>query len=59
MLVFVAFITCATFGIYLLFKYNCTRVIWGYMGFSGLLIFGLLGSLVGSEVPPIFPNSRS
>jgi hypothetical protein len=27
-LVFVAFITCATFGIFFLFKYNCTRVIW-------------------------------
>ena len=49
-LVFVAFITCATFGIFFLFKYNCTRVIWGYMGFSGLLIFGVLGSMVGMEV---------
>ena len=47
---FVAFITCATFGIFFLFKYNCTRVIWGYMGFSGLLIFGMLGSMVGIEV---------
>jgi hypothetical protein len=42
-LVFVAFITFATFVIFFLFKYNCTRVIWGYMGFSGLLIFGILG----------------
>lgn len=47
---FVAFITCATFGIFFLFKYNCTRVIWGYMGFSGLLIFGMLGSMIGAEV---------
>ena len=49
-LVFVAFITCATFGIFFLFKHNCTKVIWAYMGFSGLLIFGMLGSIVGMEV---------
>ena len=49
-LVFVAFITCATFGIFFLFKHNCTKVIWAYMGFSGLLIFGMLGAIVGMEV---------
>jgi len=48
--IFVAFITCATFGIFFLFKHNCTRLIWGYMGFSGLLIFGVLGVVVGLEV---------
>ena len=48
--IFVLFITCATFGIFFLFKHNCTRLIWGYMGFSGLLIFGVLGAVVGMEV---------
>ena len=49
-LVFVAFITCATFGIFFLFKHNCTKLIWGYLGFSGLLIFGVLGAVIGMEV---------
>lgn len=49
-LVFVAFITIATFAIFLLFKYNCTRVIWAYMGFSGFMIFGFLGAIVGLQV---------
>ena len=48
--VFVLFITCATFGIFFLFKHNCTRLIWGYMGLSGLLIFGVLGPLIAMEV---------
>ena len=47
--VFVLFITCATFGIFFLFKHNCTRLIWGYMGLSGLLIFGVLGAVIGME----------
>ena len=47
--IFVLFITCATFGIFFLFKHNCTRLIWGYMGFSGLLIFGVLGAAIGLE----------
>ena len=47
--IFVLFITCATFGIFFLFKHNCTRLIWGYMGFSGLLIFGVLGAAIGME----------
>ena len=47
--VFVLFITCATFGIFFLFKHNCTRLIWGYMGMSGLLIFGVLGAVIGME----------
>ena len=29
-LVFVAFITCATFGIFFLFKHNCSKIIWAY-----------------------------
>ena len=36
---FVAFITAATFLIFFLFKYNYTKCLWAYMGFSGLLIF--------------------
>jgi presenilin 1 len=47
--VFVLFITVATFGIFFLFKHNCTRLIWGYMGLSGLLIFGVLGAVIGME----------
>ena len=47
--IFVLFITCATFGIFFLFKHNCTRLIWGYMGFSGLLIFGVLGAAIGLD----------
>ena len=47
--IFVLFITCATFGIFFLFKHNCTRLIWGYMGLSGLLIFGVLGAVIGME----------
>ena len=42
--VFVAFITLMTFALFLCFKYRMGALIWGYMGFSGLLIFGLLGS---------------
>ena len=49
-LVFVAFITAATFLIFFLFKYNYTRCLWAYMGFSGLLIFGVLGAAIGYEV---------
>ena len=44
---FVAFITAATFLIFFLFKYNYTKCLWAYMGFSGLLIFGVLGAAVG------------
>ena len=47
---FVAFITAATFLIFFLFKYNYTRCLWAYMGFSGLLIFGVLGAAIGYEV---------
>ena len=47
---FVAFITAATFLIFFLFKYNYTRCLWAYMGFSGLLIFGVLGAAVGYEL---------
>ncbi|ACO60988.1 presenilin ER Ca2+ leak channel family [Micromonas commoda] len=49
-LVFVAFITAATFLIFFLFKYNYTRCLWAYMGFSGLLIFGVLGAAIGYEL---------
>jgi presenilin 1 len=41
--VFVGFITAMTFALFLLFKYRMGKVIWAYMGFSGLLIFGVLG----------------
>ena len=47
---FVAFITAATFLIFFLFKYNYTKCLWAYMGFSGLLIFGVLGAAIG---PPL------
>ena len=47
---FVAFITAATFLIFFLFKYNYTRCLWAYMGFSGLLIFGVLGAAIGYEL---------
>ena len=40
---FVGFITAMTFALFLLFKYRMGKVIWAYMGFSGLLIFGVLG----------------
>eukprot|EP00854_Cymbomonas_tetramitiformis_P001244 gene1244-1822_t len=42
-LIFVAFITVMTFVIFLLFKYHCTKFIWGYMGFAGFSIFAGLG----------------
>ena len=47
---FVAFITAATFLIFFLFKYNYTKCLWAYMGFSGLLIFGVLGAAIGYEL---------
>jgi len=42
-LIFVATVTVATFGIFLLFKYRCTKVIWGIMGISGISVFLLFG----------------
>jgi hypothetical protein len=48
--VFIAFITAATFALFLLFKYRLAKVIWAYMGFSGLLIFGLLGGNILLQV---------
>jgi presenilin 1 len=48
--VFIAFITAATFVLFLLFKYRLAKVIWAYMGFSGLLIFGLLGGNILLQV---------
>ena len=41
--VFVGFVTAMTFALFLLFKYRLGKVIWAYMGFSGFLIFGMLG----------------
>lgn len=43
-IVFVVFITVMTFGIFLCFKYRMGTFIWAYMGFSGFLIFGVLGT---------------
>lgn len=41
--VFVGFIIVMTFVFFLFFKYRMGKVIWAYMGFSGLLIFGVFG----------------
>jgi len=45
-LIFVATVTVATFGIFLLFKYNCTKAIWGFMAFSGLSVFFVFGDVI-------------
>ena len=47
---FVGFITAMTFGLFLLFKYRMGGLIWGYMGLSGLLIFGVLGGSIFMQV---------
>lgn len=47
---FVGFITAMTFGLFLLFKYRMGSLIWGYMGLSGLLIFGVLGGTILMQV---------
>jgi presenilin 1 len=48
--VFALYITAATFVLFLLFKHRFSGFIWGYMGFVGFLIFGVLGGSVGLEV---------
>jgi hypothetical protein len=45
-LIFVATVTVATFCIFLLFKYNCTKAIWGFMAFSGLSVFFVFGDVI-------------
>ena len=39
-----------TFALFLLFKYRLGKVIWAYMGFSGFLIFGILGGNICMQV---------
>lgn len=48
--VFIAFVTAATFALFVLFKYRLSKVIWAYMGLSGLLIFGALGGNILLQV---------
>ena len=48
--VFVGFVTAMTFALFLLFKYRLGKVIWAYMGFSGFLIFGILGGNICMQV---------
>ena len=49
-LVFVTFVAVATTIIFCLFKHGCSKVIWAYMGVSGLVVFGGLGGALGAQV---------
>jgi len=45
-LVFVALVTAMTFGLVMLFKYRCYRLIFGYMGFAIMQILFLFTGLI-------------
>ena len=49
-LIFVGAIAAMTFILVLLFKYGCTKLIYGYMGFSGFSIFFVLTGLITLEL---------
>jgi presenilin 1 len=49
-LIFVGVVTIMTFALVLLFKYGCTKIIYGYMGFSAFSIFFLLTGIIALEL---------
>ena len=49
-LIFIGIIGSMTFVLFLLFKYRCTKVIYGYFGFAGFSIFAVLGGSVALGV---------
>ena len=49
-LIFVGIIGAMTFVLFLMFKYRCTKVIYGYFGFAGFSIFAVLGGSVAVQV---------
>ena len=49
-LIFIGIIGAMTFVLFLMFKYRCTKVIYGYFGFAGFSIFAVLGGSVAVQV---------
>ncbi|KAK9828549.1 hypothetical protein WJX72_000710 [[Myrmecia] bisecta] len=48
--IFVCAVAAMTFLLVLLFKYRCTKLIYGYMGFSGFSIFFVLAGTIGLQL---------
>mmetsp|Transcript_33836 Transcript_33836/g.95787 ORF Transcript_33836/g.95787 Transcript_33836/m.95787 type:complete len:460 (-) Transcript_33836:1345-2724(-) len=53
-LIFVAIIAAMTFVLFLLFKYRCYKIIYGYMGFAGFNIFFFLSGTLALKVLQTF-----
>ena len=49
-LIFIGAIASLTFVLFLLFKYRCMKVIYGYMAFSGFTIYAYFGGAVLAQV---------
>lgn len=48
--IIIGFVVLMTFLLVLLFRYNCVRLIWGYMGFSGFVLLFVIGGQVLHEL---------
>lgn len=53
-LVFILTVTVATFILVCMFYFRCTKFIWGYMAFSGFMIFAWLGGGIAVQLIQIY-----